>query len=465
MTLTVTDIFSIGIGPSSSHTVGPMRAAKAFVDSLVEYPALVRCELRGSLSATGLGHATDRAVILGMVGWTPLDVPLDAEPVAGTNIPREGSVTGPTGTMDYSLVFDNEPFPGHPNCMLFSAYDADGKCIAEGVPYFSVGGGFIQTRAELEASKLAAENPTPMPENMRAPYEFDTGDELLELCEKHDLAIWEIMLANEAFLHADEGGEDFVLAHLDQVWEVMQQAVSQGIETDGILPGGLLVPRRAPKLYQDLLAQREEEDSGLEAMDWVDLYALAVNEQNAAGGCVITAPTNGACGILPAVLHYARDFQRGFNKHSVHRYLLTAGAVAIIIKTNASISGAEVGCQGEVGSASSMAAAGMAELLGGTPAQVENAAEIALEHNLGLTCDPIGGLVQIPCIERNAVGAVKAINSARLAKRGEGSHVVSLDNAVTTMAETGRDMLSKYKETSLGGLAKTMGFTVAQVSC
>ena len=245
----------------------------------------------------------------------------------------------------------------------------------------------------------------------------------------------------------------------------MRECVTEGISTKGILPGGLRVNRRAPKMYQQLLDKQDDEACGLSAMEWVNLYALAVNEQNAAGGRVITAPTNGACGIIPAVLHYARDFMADFTRSDARRYLLTAGAVGIIIKSNASISGAEVGCQGEVGSASSMAAAGMAELLGATPAQVENAAEIALEHNLGLTCDPVGGLVQIPCIERNAIGAVKAINAARLARMGEGTHYVTLDNAVRTMAETGRDMLSKYKETSLGGLAKTMGFSVSQVEC
>ena len=469
MTISVTDIFAIGIGPSSSHTVGPMRAAKQFLDSLDTHPARVSAELRGSLSATGRGHASDRAVILGLAGWEPLTVPIDAEPQAGGTIPSEGTISGPSGTVDYEITFDNEPLPQHPNGMIFKAWDSEGNILAEDEQYFSVGGGFILSRKELDAEMADSHE---VPAGVAAatvedtvPYEFTTGEELLNQCEANDKDIWEIVLANEEVLHKDDGGADYVLRHLDLVWDIMRECVTDGISTKGLLPGGLRVPRRAPKMYAQLLEQKNDPHSGFSAMEWVNLFALAVNEQNAAGGRVITAPTNGACGIIPAVLHYARDFHGGFCRESARRYLLTAGAIGMIIKQNASISGAEVGCQGEVGSASSMSAAGMAALLGATPAQVENAAEIALEHNLGLTCDPVGGLVQIPCIERNAIGAVKSINAARMAMMGEGTHHVTLDNAVQTMADTGRDMHSKYKETSLGGLAKTMGFSVSQVEC
>ncbi|MDO5031762.1 L-serine ammonia-lyase [Corynebacterium sp.] len=469
MAISVTDIFSIGIGPSSSHTVGPMRAAKTFIESLAERPAKVHTELRGSLSATGRGHGTDRAVILGLVGWDPLSVPIDAEPRADGFIPTSGHAEGPDGAVDYSISFNNKPVPEHPNCLIFTAWDAEGNVLAEGEEYFSVGGGFILSRAELEA-KFRAESEVPAgmaTANVDGgvPYPFSTGAELLAQCRENELAVWQVVEANQNALHKEDGGIDFVNAHLDLVWDIMRECVTAGIATDGTLPGGLHVSRRAPGMYKQLMEKQDDESCGFSAMEWVNLYALAVNEQNAAGGRVITAPTNGACGIIPAVLHYARDFRPDFTRSDARRFMLTAGAVGMIIKTNASISGAEVGCQGEVGSASAMAAAGMAELLGGTPEQVENAAEIALEHNLGLTCDPVGGLVQIPCIERNAIGAVKSINAARLACMGEGQHHVSLDDAVQTMAETGRDMLSKYKETSIGGLAKTLGFSVTQVEC
>lgn len=470
MTISVVDIFSVGVGPSSSHTVGPMRAAKSFVESLPAVPAKVHTDLRGSLSATGKGHATDRAVILGLAGWAPLTVPVDAEPTAGSFIPSEGSIEGPVGSLDYSIAFNNEPVPEHPNCLIFSAWDEQKNEIATNMEYFSVGGGFVLSRAELDAQ---LEETSEVPAGMAAaqnddegiPYDFTTGDQLLALCKESGKTVWEIVAANEAVIHREDGGMDRVNAHLDLVWDVMRECVTDGISTKGILPGGLQVNRRAPQLYALLLEQQDDPTSGFSAMEWVNLYALAVNEQNAAGGRVVTAPTNGACGIIPAVLHYARDFLPDFTRETARRFLLTAGAVGMIIKQNASISGAEVGCQGEVGSASSMAAAGLAEILGATPTQIENAAEIALEHNLGLTCDPVGGLVQIPCIERNAIGAVKSINSARLARMGEGTHHVTLDNAVQTMAETGRDMHTKYKETSIGGLAKTLGLSVSQVEC
>ncbi|APT92432.1 serine dehydratase [Corynebacterium phocae] len=471
MAISVCDIFSVGIGPSSSHTVGPMRAAKRFVESLEEFPAKVQAELRGSLSATGKGHATDRAVILGLVGWDPLTVPLDAKPAAGQVIPPRGKATGPWGAVDFEIRFDNTPVPEHPNCVIFSAWNANGDTLAHGAEYFSVGGGFILSRAEFDAQSRAGDTddiphgPAVAAVTDAMPYEFDSADDLLAICENTGKPIWEIILSNEEALHREEGGADYTLKHLDLVWETMQECVTESLAATGILPGGLNVTRRAPQLHKKLLERSPADDGGLAAMEWLNLYALAVNEQNAAGGRVVTAPTNGACGIIPAVMHYAQQFLGGFTPESARRFLLTAGAVGIIIKQNASISGAEVGCQGEVGSASAMAAAGMAELLGASPAQVENAAEIALEHNLGLTCDPVGGLVQIPCIERNAIGAVKSINAARLARLSDGYHHVSLDHVVETMAETGRDMMDKYKETSLGGLAKTMGLAVSQVAC
>lgn len=469
MPISVTDIFSIGIGPSSSHTVGPMRAAKSFIEKLDRYPAKVTAELRGSLAATGKGHASDRAMVLGLVGWEPLTVPLDAKPLAGM-VPSNGHAEGPAGEIDYEISFNNTPVPEHPNCVIFSAYDADGNALAENAEYFSVGGGFILSREELDA-ELKEDDEVPKgaaaaDTEEAVPHDFNSANELLDICRRTGKQIWEIVLENEDVLHREEGGREAVLEHLDTVWDTMQECVRDGLTTDGTLPGGLNVPRRAPQLLAKLENhENSDESSGLSAMEWVNLYALAVNEQNAAGGRVITAPTNGACGIIPAVMHYARDFVKDFDRDAARRFMLVAGAVGAIIKTNASISGAEVGCQGEVGSASAMAAAGMAQLLGCTPEQIENAAEIALEHNLGLTCDPVGGLVQVPCIERNAIGAVKSINGARLAKMGGGTHFVSLDNAIQTMADTGRDMLAKYKETSVGGLAKTMGFSVAQVEC
>ncbi|MDO5670313.1 MAG: L-serine ammonia-lyase [Corynebacterium sp.] len=429
MSPSVRDLFSIGIGPSSSHTVGPMRAAAAFIDKHGR-PEHVDITLRGSLAATGVGHGTDRAILLGLLGHSPTSAPAD---------PPLGELIDATGTfqnLSYSFTFDPEPAPEHPNCVNFAA---DGVEEA----YFSVGGGFIATREELNAT----------PEEPLVPYPFSTGSELLAHCAREELSVAEAMRANE-------GDVD---SHLDDVWEAMQDCVERGLATTGLLPGPLGVVRRAPGLHEQLLAGGS--GAGLEAMEWVNLWALAVNEENAAGGRVVTAPTNGAAGIIPATMHYAREFLDGFDEAAARNFLLTAGAIGIIIKHNASISGAEVGCQGEVGSAAAMAAAGLCEFLGGTPAQVENAAEIALEHNLGLTCDPVGGLVQIPCIERNAIGAVKAINAARLAWRGNGTNRVSLDEVIQTMADTGRDMMSKYKETSTGGLAVNLGLPVALTEC
>lgn len=452
MSISVFDLFSIGIGPSSSHTVGPMRAARQFVlglkqDGLLDKVAGVRARLYGSLGATGRGHGTHKAVVLGLEGDSPesVDVDLIEGRMVSISADRELSLAG-TRTIRFDLkkhlVFEKRrSLPGHPNGMQFSALDADGETLKAAV-FYSVGGGFIVTEDELGKPVITeAEDDLPYP--------FDNGEELLALCEQNALSISDVMLANEQ-VWRDEAE---IRERLLTIWAAMQQCVTRGCESDGLLPG-LKVKRRAANLYRQL-AERPEAalKDPLTIMDWVNLYALAVNEENAVGGRIVTAPTNGAAGIIPAVLHYYARFCPGSDDDGIVRFLLTAGAIGILFKRNASISGAEVGCQGEVGSACSMAAAGLAEVLGGSPAQVENAAEIAMEHNLGLTCDPIGGLVQIPCIERNAMASIKAINAARLALRGDGRHFVSLDKVIRTMRETGRDMKDKYKETSRGGLA------------
>ncbi|MGD7001161.1 L-serine ammonia-lyase [Corynebacterium halotolerans] len=471
MMISVSDLYSVGIGPSSSHTVGPMRAALAFVSGLGEFPARVDGILHGSLSATGRGHGTDRAVILGLAGYDPATLPAEVEPAAGADIPASGSISGPGGTLDYRIEFNNEALPQHPNGLVFTAYNAAGGRLGEPVEYFSVGGGFILSGEEL-ATQLAERGmktgAAAAERDDTIPFPFDNAAELLAHCERTGLSFSGIVLRNEQAMQGQDDGETPVLEHLDEVWRAMRSCVTAGIAASGTLPGGLNVTRRAPLLFDQLMEQASNQPirgEGLDAMEWVNLYALAVNEENAAGGRVVTAPTNGAAGIIPAVLHYARDFTLDFTEDKARTFLLAAGAVGIIIKQNASISGAEVGCQGEVGSASAMAAAGLCELLGGTPAQVENAAEIALEHNLGLTCDPVGGLVQIPCIERNAIGAVKSINAARLACLGDGTNRVTLDDVIRTMAETGRDMLTKYKETSTGGLAVNIGLPVSFTEC
>lgn len=467
--ISVTDLFSVGIGPSSSHTVGPMRAAYVFMEELSAKPAKVAVTLRGSLAATGVGHGTDRATLLGLVGYTPTTVTPDVEPVLGTAIPPTGEVSGPRGTLQYSLSFNPEPVVEHPNCVIFDAFDEDENALATGVEYFSVGGGFIQDRKALDEQKAKGEVPAGAASasvDKAVPHPFGCSQDLLSRCDDSELSIADVVAENERALNPNDDAWEKVVEHLDTVWETMQECVTAGITTEGTLPGGLDVRRRAPRLRT--LLEKEEAASGsagFDAMEWVNLYALAVNEENAAGGRVVTAPTNGAAGIIPAVMHYCRDFTEDFTAERAREFLLTAGAIGAIIKTNASISGAEVGCQGEVGSASAMAAAGMCAILGGTPAQIENAAEIALEHNLGLTCDPVGGLVQIPCIERNAIGAVKAINAARLARLGDGTNRVTLDDVVETMAATGRDMLTKYKETSTGGLATQLGFPVNITEC
>jgi L-serine dehydratase len=457
MAVSVFDLFKIGIGPSSSHTVGPMRAAAMFgealaADGLLGQVRRVRVELFGSLGATGHGHGSVKAVLLGLLGEHPETVDPAAagavvEQVRHTGRLRLGERSGRPAFAEIDLDIDEDivlhrrkRLPFHPNAMRFAAFGADGGELTSHT-YYSVGGGFVLGEDEAGAPKIVADQTV-------VPYPFATGDELLAHAQATGLPISGVMLANERARRDDAA----IRAGLDRIWSVMRECVQAGCEADGVLPGGLKVRRRAARLRQTLEASGDSADP-LYAMEWVTLYALAVNEQNAAGGRVVTAPTNGAAGIIPAVLHYYTRFVPGASPDGVFAFLLTAAAVGVLFKENASISGAEVGCQGEVGSACSMAAAGLAEVLGGNPEQVENAAEIGLEHNLGLTCDPVGGLVQIPCIERNAIASVKAITAARMAVRGDGSHHVSLDKAIKTMRETGADMKDKYKETSRGGLA------------
>jgi L-serine dehydratase len=453
MAISVFDLFKVGIGPSSSHTVGPMKAAGMFArglrdDGLLPQVATVRVALYGSLGLTGPGHGSDKAVLLGLEGEEPATVDVDAVPARLEAIRQRGSVRllgehEIPFTLGQHLEFNRRKKLGyHPNGMRFSAYDHAGEPLRERA-YYSVGGGFVADEEQAAAGPDAGSH------GPQLPYPFTTGEELLAHAGDSGLPVSGIVLANEQALGRTA---DQVRAGLADLWQVMQACVERGCRTDGMLPGGLKVPRRAPRLFRQLTCERNGEDP-LRAMDWVTLYALAVNEENAAGGRVVTAPTNGAAGIIPAVLHYYDRFVPGASADGVARFLLTAAAIGTLFKENASISGAEVGCQGEVGSACSMAAGALAEVLGGTPAQVENAAEIGIEHNLGLTCDPVGGLVQVPCIERNAVASVTAINAARMALRGDGSHFVSLDKAIATMRATGRDMLDKYKETSRGGLA------------
>ncbi|WP_033295291.1 L-serine ammonia-lyase [Amycolatopsis jejuensis] len=451
MAISVFDLFSIGIGPSSSHTVGPMRAAKTFVDGLVEDAVLdrvarVEAELFGSLGATGFGHGSDKAVLLGLSGERPEEIDTDTVPAKVAAI-RESGRLSVGGTHEVAFVEDTDltmhrrkSLPAHPNGMVFRAFAEDGALLRERT-YYSVGGGFVRDES-YETDTVFVEDSTPVP------YPFRTGEDLLKHCADTGLPVSEIMLRNELSWRTREE----IRSGLLQIWQVMAECVRNGCTHEGVLPGGLKVPRRAKSLHEKLCAE-DGVDDPLYAMDWVSLYALAVNEENAAGGRVVTAPTNGAAGIIPAVLHYYQRFVRGASDDGIVTFLLTAGAIGSILKQTGSISGAEVGCQGEVGSASAMAAAGLTEVLGGSCRQVENAAEIGVEHHLGLTCDPVGGLVQIPCIERNAVGASKAIHAARMALRGDGSHVVTLDKAIKTMRETGADMSVKYKETARGGLA------------
>jgi len=450
-TISAFDLFKVGIGPSSSHTVGPMRAAHSFATrlehaGLLPRTAGVRAELFGSLGATGHGHGSVKAVVLGLEGELPdLVDPVAAEPrVTAVRTRGELLLAGKhpiAFSVDDDVVLHRRKrLEFHSNGMRFRAVDAGGAELLTR-EYFSVGGGFVLDEDEAGRPVLV-EDPAPVP------HPFRTAEELLRHTRETSSRISDVMLANELARRSEEE----VRAGLLHIWSVMQECVERGSRTTGVLPGGLKVRRRAAALRERLEVANDEQDA-LRAVDWVTLYALAVNEENAAGGRVVTAPTNGAAGIIPAVLHYCRRFVGSFTEDGVVRFLLTAAAIGLLFKENASISGAEVGCQGEVGSACSMAAAGLAEVLGATPAQVENAAEIGIEHNLGLTCDPVGGLVQIPCIERNAVGAIKAITAARMAVRGDGQHHVSLDKAIKTMRETGADMKDKYKETARGGLA------------
>ncbi|MBF6542370.1 L-serine ammonia-lyase [Nocardia brasiliensis] len=455
MTISVFDLFKVGIGPSSSHTVGPMRAAGAFVDRLkgtgvLHDTAALRVLLYGSLGATGRGHGSVEAIVAGLAGARPESVDPDtmrdivAEARADARI-YLGGAQPISFAMDEDIeLLARTRLPFHTNGMLFAARDAAGRVLLE-CRYYSIGGGFVLDEDEIDGR--AAEAP------MEVPYSFGSADELLSLTAATGRSIAELVLANEMTRRSG----DQVRADLLAIWAVMRGCVERGMSSTGVLPGTLRVRRRAATLFDRLRSEAEDNDP-LRAMEWVTLYAMAVNEENAAGGRVVTAPTNGAAGIIPAVLHYIQQFVTDA-EDSVVEFLLTAGAIGQLMKENASISGAEVGCQGEVGSACAMAAAGLAAVLGGTPAQIENAAEIGMEHNLGLTCDPIGGLVQIPCIERNGIAAVKAITAARMAIRGDGHHHVSLDQVIQTMRATGADMLDKYKETSQGGLA------VAVVEC
>lgn len=450
MTISIFELFSIGIGPSSSHTVGPMKAAHDFVQALENHHLLshtqrVLIDLYGSLALTGKGHGTDTAILNGLEGKWPETVepttllPRAQEIIASKKIQLAGSQDI---AFDYDadlLLHQKELLHLHTNGMRFTALNSANEALASQI-YYSIGGGFIVT--EEQFGKVA--------EKSAAPYPFTSAQELLTLCKKHQISIDQLMLANEQALDPERD----VQAGLLKIAAIMRHCIETGCKTKGQLPGGLHVKRRAAELYEKVKANESPKpEQNIDVMHWLNIYAMAVNEENAAGGRVVTAPTNGAAGIIPAVLNYYRNFYPGANDAGIVKFLLTAGAIAILYKLNASISGAEVGCQGEVGVACSMAAAALTAVMGGTIEQIENAAEIAMEHHLGMTCDPIGGLVQIPCIERNAMGAVKAVNAARLALMGDGEHFVSLDKVIATMRQTGKDMMSIYKETSLGGLA------------
>lgn len=460
------ELFKIGVGPSSSHTVGPMLASLRFVHELeticqssTEQPSLavdrLQVELFGSLALTGLGHRTDCAVIAGLAGCHPRTVaPETIDPLVA-QIQQSGQLVwlgkhAVPFVIDRDLQFHRNTFlPQHPNALRCTAFSASGQTILSR-EYFSVGGGFVLADDELKA----ANSPTA---SANYPYPFTSADELLALCSEHQLSIAQVVEANELTSRSAEE----IVQGLNSIWSVMLESIETGCRTEGVLPGGLAIKRRAPGIYRKLSAEQlrgEREGTvsvdPLRRLDWVNLFALAVNEQNAAGGRVVTAPTNGAAGVIPAVCAYYERFLPGASRNGVHEFLKTAAAIGMLYKRNASLSAAEMGCQGEVGVACSMAAAGLAAVMGGTPQQVENAAEIGMEHNLGLTCDPVAGLVQVPCIERNTMGAVKALNAARLAViYGDGKHRVSLDKVIETMRQTGVDMQSKYKETSLGGLA------------
>ena len=457
MAVSVFDLFKIGIGPSSSHTVGPMRAAHAFVQrlqrqDLLPQVARVRCQLFGSLGATGRGHASDRAVILGLAGHAPDTIEIDAVEGIITQVHTQqqlllnGAQRIAFNPAQDVLLTGAVSLPFHPNGMRLEAWNAAGDLL-DTQAYYSVGGGFIVSEDALHDS---ARQQAIAPDTNVLALPFHSAAQLLAQAQRQCATMAQVMRVNERYWRSDADIDSGLL----RIWQAMQDCVQRGCTTQGILPGGLNVKRRAAGFYEGLTQHTDTPSTDpLQVIDWVNLFALAVNEENAAGGRVVTAPTNGAAGIVPAVLHYYWRFVPGATEAGVIDFLLTAGAIGILYKENASISGAEVGCQGEVGVACSMAAAGLCAVMGGTPAQVENAAEIGMEHHLGLTCDPVAGLVQVPCIERNALAAVKAINAARMALRGDGSHVVSLDQVIETMRATGADMMSKYKETSLGGLA------------
>ncbi|MHA6685587.1 L-serine ammonia-lyase [Mesorhizobium sp. A556] len=461
MFLSVFDLFKIGIGPSSSHTMGPMTAAARFLDEILhgDWPRpagvavdLLGASLHGSLAYTGIGHGTDRAVILGLTGETPVTIDPDKADGIIAAITADKRIS-PPGHPSYrfdpatDLVMDRKTkLTGHANGMAFYAYDGSDRLLLKRI-YYSVGGGFVLSEEELQRAKAGGSVTT---EGKKVPYPFKRADEMLVMAKKSGLSIAEMKRVNEETYMTREKLD----AGLDGIWDAMRRCIERGLAQEGIMPGGLKVRRRARMLHDKLQEQwSQNKPNPLLANDWLSVYAMAVNEENAAGGRVVTAPTNGAAGTLPSVLRYWLHFHPEADQPSIRDFLLTAAAVGGIIKTNASISGAEVGCQGEVGSASAMAAAGLCAVMGGTPEQVENAAEIALEHHLGMTCDPVGGLVQVPCIERNALGAVKAVTAASLAIKGDGTHFVPLDAAIETMRQTGRDMNEKYKETSLGGLA------------
>ncbi len=458
MFLSIFDVFKIGIGPSSSHTMGPMTAANRFLDELKAdiwprarsaRPAAIMASLHGSLAYTGIGHGSGRAVILGLCGQNPRGIDPDAMDAMVAEVEATGMVN-PPGHPPYrfrpvrDLIFDKKvPLPGHPNGLQFTAIDEDGQLLLRRI-YYSVGGGFVVSDAELEALKDAS------PSQADVPYPFANARDMLAMAARSGLSIAAMKRANEEVTRSRQA----LNAGIDEIWSTMSACIDRGLLQDGIMPGGLNVKRRARSIFLQLDAQwQRNEMTPLMANDWLSLYAMSVNEENAGGGRVVTAPTNGAAGVIPAVMRYFLKFDATANQTAVRDYLLTAAAIGGIIKHNASISGAEVGCQGEVGSASAMAAAGLCAIMGGTPFQIENAAEIALEHHLGMTCDPVAGLVQIPCIERNAFGAVKAVTAASLAMKGDGTHAVPLDACIETMRQTGMDMSERYKETSLAGLA------------
>ncbi len=454
MAVSVFDLFKIGIGPSSSHTVGPMRAAARFVEQWLEAQGALdkvcrlRAELYGSLALTGRGHGTDKAVMLGFEGQhpdtvNPDDIPATLERIRGSQRINLLGKREIEFEEKRDLIFNKrQKLPFHTNGMRFTAYDADDNAIGTR-DYYSVGGGFVVNTDEAAEDRIVADTTA-------QPYRFSSGNQMLALCQQHNLTIAQLMLANESAWRSEADTRAGLLV----IWKAMVDCVNRGLRSPGVLPGGLKVTRRAPAMLEELRSHPEAAlKDPLTILDWVNLYALAVNEENAAGGRVVTAPTNGAAGIIPAVGHYYLRFCPNATDEGIINYLLTAAAIGILYKENASLSGAEVGCQGEVGVACSMAAGGLTAALGGNVMQVENAAEIGMEHNLGLTCDPIGGLVQIPCIERNAMGSVKAINASRMALKSDGKHHVSLDKVIKTMRDTGRDMMDKYKETSRGGLA------------